>query len=232
MQSTSALYKNIVAGRHWFETKIVIDGVTYTETDIISVSTSTAAFSTDAPNVGGCVSSEINLTMINPSVPIPRMASVIPYVRARNATQSSEWIQKGAFFIDTRSVAKTDANEQLLTIHGYDAMLKSEQYYTDSSLTWPARDTAIVSEIAGKIGVSVDPRNAAIMTRAYTMQFPVNYTLRETLGYIAAMYAGCFIISDVGQLRLVTLWELPAETNYLINEAGFAITFGGDRIIV
>jgi hypothetical protein len=46
------------------------------------------------------------------------------------------------------------------------------------------------------------------------------------------MYAGCFVIDDFGKLRLVTLNGYPEETNYLINTAGLAITFGGDRILV
>jgi hypothetical protein len=46
------------------------------------------------------------------------------------------------------------------------------------------------------------------------------------------MYAGCFIITEVGQLRLVSLLELPPETNLLIDNVGDYIVFGSDRIKV
>jgi hypothetical protein len=46
------------------------------------------------------------------------------------------------------------------------------------------------------------------------------------------MYVGAFIMTDEGKLRLVSILELPPETNYLIDEVGDAITFGGDRILV
>ena len=82
------------------------------------------------------------------------------------------------------------------------------------------------------MGVSVDPRTTAMITQGYTIPLPTGYTLREVLGYIAAMYVGCFIMSDAGELRLVSILELPPETNYLIDQLGDAITFGGDRILV
>ena len=56
--------------------------------------------------------------------------------------------------------------------------------------------------------------------------------MREILGYIAAMYAGNFIMSDDGKLRLVRLNEIGIETHYLVDTAGYVLTFGGDRILV
>ena len=56
--------------------------------------------------------------------------------------------------------------------------------------------------------------------------------MREVLENIAAMYAGSFIMSDTGELLLVTMFGIPKETSYLIDNVGFAITFGGDRILV
>lgn len=56
--------------------------------------------------------------------------------------------------------------------------------------------------------------------------------MREVLGYIAVSNAGNWIITDEGKLLLVKFGDIPAETNYLVEEGGFAITFGGDRILV
>ena len=56
--------------------------------------------------------------------------------------------------------------------------------------------------------------------------------MREVLENIAAMYAGSFIMSETAELLLVTMFGIPKETNYLIDNVGFAVTFGGDRILV
>lgn len=145
---------------------------------------------------------------------------------------ASEWIPKGVFYIDTRESTQNGGGISVLNIHGYDAMLFAEQLYPETSLDFPAVDVDVVNEIAYAMGVLVDPRNATLMTSGYTIPFPSGYTMREILGFIASMYVGSFIISDEGKLRLVSLLELPTETNYLIDNAGDAITFGGDRILV
>ena len=90
---------------------------------------------------------------------------------------------------------------------------------------------AAAQEIADLMGVTIDPRT--VLSTAYTVDYPANdYTLRDVLRYIAAAHAGNWIMTDVGQLRLVTFGEIPAETYYLVTEYGSAITFGGDRILV
>jgi hypothetical protein len=164
-------------------------------------------------------------------VTIPAMAKLLPQVRACNATQQSEWISQGVYYIDTRERTVTEYGESVLELHGYDAMLKAEQMY-NGRITGDSTDIQMVNEIAYQMGVSVDSRTTALMTAAYTIPLPTGYSYREVLGYIASMYVGCFIITDEGKLRLVSITELPPETNYLIDEQGDAITFGGDRILV
>lgn len=231
MQNTSQLYQQIIGQEgHFFESKLVIDGVTYDKSVLVEMETSVAMFS-GTPEIGNAVSGQISVKMLVPSAGIPTMARMEPYVRAKTATQTSEWIQQGVFFIDTREMTKNEDGENVLSIHGFDAMLKAEQMY-NGRITGNSTDIQMVNEIAYQLGVTVDARTTAAMTRGYTIPFPSGYSYREILGYIAAMYVGCFIISDVGELRLVSILELPPETNYLIDQTGAAITFGGDRILV
>lgn len=232
MQTTSALYQTIIAGDHWFETRLIIDGVgTYGETDLFAMSTTHEMFH-NSPTIGSAVAGEITVKMVYPqNVTIPAMAKLLPQVRACNATQQSEWISQGVYYIDTRERTVTEYGESVLELHGYDAMLKAEQMY-NGRITGDSTDIQMVNEIAYQMGVSVDSRTTALMTAAYTIPLPTGYSYREVLGYIASMYVGCFIITDEGKLRLVSITELPPETNYLIDEQGDAITFGGDRILV
>lgn len=157
---------------------------------------------------------------------------VVEFEANADETLTSEWLQQGTYFIDTREITHNDDGLDMLTIHGFDAMLKGEQDYATTNLNWPALDTDIVREIAGKMGVSVDPRTWDIMTDGYMLPLPTSYTLREMLGFIASAYVGCFVMTDVGTLRLVGMTELPPETNLLVDEFGYSIMFGEDRIKV
>lgn len=204
----------------------------YDESMLMSVSTTSSVFGEESPNVGSCVSAEIDVKMLKPLGDIPEMARISPYTRLTDGHRHSEWIQKGVFYIDTREKVEDGSSIEKIQIHGYDDMLKAEQDYPSSVLSWPARDIDVVREIAAFLGVSVDARTVPIINRGYRINYPAGYSCRDTLGYIAAMYAGCFVMSDLGELRLITLYGIPKETRYLIEPAGFAITFGGDRILV
>lgn len=227
MQTVSALYQQIMSGEHYAERKINIAGTDYGEDTIVSLTTTGGLFADGTLSVGSAVSREINLSLWNISTTIPKMAKLIPYYRLSNGTQTSEWIQKGVYYIDTRSV-----DSGLLTIHGYDDMLKAEQIWTpEQSLEFPMPMTQAANIIADIMGVEIDART--VLNSAYTVDYPANdYTLRDVLRYIAAAHGGNWIMSDAGELWLVGLNTLPPETNYLCDEDGDWITFGGDRILV
>lgn len=261
MQTTSLLYRQIMADpRHWFEASVVIgdkgDLITergekilfagtaiivasdspdtgFMEHQLISIKTSLHMFDND-PSLGTAVASEIELEMLNPPGDLPTMAQLVPYVRVCNASAQSEWLRQGVFYIDTREITHNVGGIDILTIHGFDAMMKCDQYWTDSGrLNWSSGtvlDTAMVQEIANIIDVRVDSRTWNIMTDAFRIPPPTDYTLREVLGYIAGAYAGSFVMTDIGELRLVSILEMPEETSLLIDAAGDYITFGGDRI--
>ena len=229
MQTTSALYQALIldpTARK--QVRIVITGVTYGEDQIVSLSTTSGMFAEDTMSIGGAVAKEIDLVLRQPGN-IPRMAQMIPSYRLVKGTQASEWIQKGIYYIDTRS---TDEVTGVMTIHGYDDMLKAEQVWEPAqSLEFPMTMVQAVNVIAQLMGVTLDPRTA--LNQSYTIDYPANnYTLRDVLRYIAVANAGNWIITDDGKLRLVSFGEIPAETNYLVEEDGDAITFGGDRILV
>ena len=241
MQTVSALYNTIIAQtNHWFETRVRINGVYYGETQLMSVTATNRIFASEQPTVGGCLSGELEVKMLAPTVAIPRMAEVRPYVRVTDGTQTSEWIPQGVFYIDTRETTHNDNGLDILKIHCYDAMLKAEADYPSTSTSFPKSDINVVKEIAKTMGLQssitatsgIDSRTLTLMNKNYQIGLPVGYSMREVLGNIAAMYAGNWIMNYEGKLRLITLTELPSETNYLVNNAYEAITFGGDRILV
>lgn len=80
--------------------------------------------------------------------------------------------------------------------------------------------------------VSLDERTVAGLDMGYLIEYPAQYSQQEVLGYVAAMYAGCFVISPLGELLLIRIFDQPPETNCLVDASGDAITFGGVRILV
>lgn len=264
MQNTSKLYRDIMAGDHWFETRLCIGdtgslidhegnritfgklisrtrirAVTsdpdsgYDDRMLVSVTTTHPLFS-GTPSVGNTCSGEIDVQMLKPAGAIPKRAKLSLFVRATDGTRYSEWIPKGVYFVDSRSETPF-GDDTILELHGYDAILKAEADYPElSSLTWPAKDIDVLGEIAGKLGISLDSRVSSIVKKGYEIQYPTGYSCREVLGFIGAMYAGNWSITDSGALMLIPLFGLPNEGGVLVVSASDrrAITFGGDRILV
>ena len=261
MQNTSALYKEIISGEnYWFEvalaigesgrlieehgmvlkfgsTAILVDSggadTAFREDILMSMSTKHSVFSEDYPMVGAAISGEIDIKMIKPVAAIPKRARLAPYVRATDGTRYSEWLPKGIYYIDTREYSKNSNGLDIVTIHGYDAMLLFEQNYpSDNQHDYPLLDTTMVQFLANSIKISVDPRTLTRMNKGYRFGLPLGYSSREVLGIIAASYGGNFVISDEGQLLLIRLCDLPKETNYLVSPIGDVFVFGSDKILV
>lgn len=205
MQAKSLLYTSIFrSGNYTFEPKITINDIDYGQDVIYSLSTDSKIFS-DKPSIGGVYSAVCEFKILSDGLNIPRMAKCVPYYRIKNETQTSEWIKKGEFFIDTRKVSSNNNGISVFEAECYDSMMKANGNYSESSLSWPATDVDVVAEICSQMGVSQDRRNASIMTQGYSIPLPVEYTKRDVLSYIAVMYGANWIMTDDGMLRLVPL---------------------------
>ena len=234
MHTVSDLWRQMLADpAHAVEAKLKIAGVEYGKDKIVRKSLMVYGGLYSTFGIGNCCARQIDFD-IYPQGTIPRQAEIEVYMRLRLGEQVSEWIPKGVFFFSTR---KTDRITGVLSVHGYDAMLKAEETWLDSSYdakTWPMPAATAVADIAARMGVAVDSRT--VLDAAFPVQYPVDdegdMTMREALGRIAVANAGNWTITDEGKLLLVGLNSMPAETNYLITEGGSAITFGGVRILV
>lgn len=233
MQTTSALYKSIVAGEHYFETKITLNGNELTEETILSLERDKPGTNGNVPTVGGAVCSTLQMTIINPSFAIPSKAEIKVYSRARNSTQTSEWLPSGTYYIDTRVRGATDSGIDTLTINAFDAMIKTETDYPDTNHDWPYLDKLVVAEIAQTIGVSVDSRTNGNLTAGYMVELPTGYVMREVLEHIAASNCGNFVITAENKLLFVPLFGLDPEDSisgqYLTPEGSTdALVFGNE----
>lgn len=234
MQEVSARYQSILTGPHAKESRLLVDGTAYGENTIIkgSLKTAIALFAGDTPAAGGAVAGEIAVELLGvASVSVARMAKLEPQVRLVGADgRVSEWVAQGVFNVDKRSYNKQTG---VLTLHGYDKMLATEQWYTGTGNT--ATDITIVNRVCTQVGVTLDDETAAFFRqsgRSYVFTAPRDYTCRELLQAIAGLYGGNWIMTAVGKLRLVLLAGLPTETNYLVDSVGNYILVGGDRIVL
>ena len=236
MQDTSGItnFDAIVgAGDYLVETKLVINDVDYAENEIFSVRTNRQLFTSNNPTVGNAVVGRLDAVIKIPNVEIPTAASIKPYIRVFNSTLTSGWLQKGIFYFYQRWI---DEDSGTMTIVAFDAMFRANQVYPSSALTWD--DThpftwQVAQEIAQTIGVSIGASTMSKMVeKPYLVQFPAQYSMRDVLGSIAAMYGGNFVISNEGLIKLVGFADLPGETYYLVTNAGSPITFGGTRILL
>ena len=227
MQVTSQTYKDIIAGGEYsFEARLSvvvsespISVKTYGMDELFSLSTDSKAFPNE-PEIGGVYSATCEFSLLYDGTTIPRMARVIPQYRVTDGVNTSEWLNKGAFFIDSRSVT-TGNGISVLNAFCYDRMSLANKPYTNSSLLWPAEDTDIVQEIAAALGVGVDGRHGSYINQGYLLDEPgEDATYRDYLSYIGVMYCGCWVISDAGLLLFIPMTGLYEESETLTVTTG------------
>lgn len=234
MQGTTAHYKQLLAGEHYFETKVTIAGTyVFTEHQIVSLSTSTDMIESSSamPSVGNAPSAQIDLELVDESGYfdlIPRMASIEIKIRPvnRNTGDKSDldWIKKGTYYIDTRKIN----NQNVMTIHGYDAMLKADEPMLNSGgqeYTWPWTAYQVLDYIAKKIGVDLDGNlDEDDWLHSYIINYPGygedGYSMRNMIKYIGSMVGANFFINDSNALTMSQLSATNLRTPYIIGTTG------------
>ena len=242
MRKTSDLYKRLLADpAHVKESRLTIGGTVYEQSQIVSLSTSEPLFAEDTMSIGGAVAREIDFAaFLDDSV--PKRAQIIHEVRLKLEDEVSEWLQKGVYYIDTRS---KDPLTGVTTVHGFDAMLMAEkEWIPPAKDEFPMDMKTAVELTAASLGLTIDPRTTFKTGDAYKVDYPVaiadeseeqqalGLSIRQMWRWVAAAHGGNFIINDLGQLRLVPLNALPGNTGYLVTENGRPISFGGVRILI
>ena len=241
MRQTSALYKTLLADPgHIKQSRLIIGGVVYDESQIVTLSTNEALFAEDTLSVGGAIAREIDFAaFLDESV--PKRAQIIHEVRLITSTQASEWLQKGVYYISTRS---KDPLTGVTTVHGFDAMMSAEQEWKPAQTDiFPMPMKEAVEKTAAILHLALDPRNVYKTGEDYKVCYPVadgnaseeeqvkGLSIRQVWRWIAAAMGGNFIINDLGELRLGPVNDATA-TAYLSDENGDAVTFGGDAILL
>lgn len=212
MRSRTTLWDSITRrGNFELETKAKIGNVEYTA---ISAPAIERTLMSSPLSVGNCQAATLALSILTDDE-IAKSSPVVIYGRVNNGTSFSEWKEFGTFLINQRDTSY----EGLVTLNCYDAMLKASQTYVNGSneAGWPKTMSAVVNEIAYRIGVTVDARTGIKNGTDYMVPFPSGLSMLQVLGYIGACHGGNWIITEENKLRLVPLVTSPDETFSVID---------------
>lgn len=212
MRSRTTTWDRITRrGNFELETKAKIGNVEYTE---ISAPGIERTLMSSPLSVGNCQAATLSLSILT-SDKIAASSPVVIQGRVNDGKSFSEWKDFGTFFINQRDTSY----EGLVTLSCYDAMLKANQSYVTGSneANWPKTMSAVVKEIAYRIGVSVDTRTTIKSGADYMVPFPAGLSMLQVLGYIGACHGGNWIITEENKLRLVPLVTSPDETFFVID---------------
>ena len=214
MKQTTQSYKDIFANpNHWAEHQVTINGVTYGLDAIVKLSTPGQLFDTSGPGIGSAVSREMELEFM-PRGTIPAAAKCVVKTRigaideATGFEQWSTWIPMGEFYIDSRAYDETG---EVMKVHCYDAMLKTEYVYldkhmdSDSGASWPKQAREVYQNISADIGVTGSADVIQAIPASWVMPYPGNKTARDLLREIAVALGGNFVVNDSGLLACVRL---------------------------
>ena len=196
------------------ETRVTIGG-TDRSVEVCTAPVINRATMQNGLSVGNVVSATCMLTL-RTSASIARSAAVEVEMRLTDGSTTSEWRPAGTFYISRRT---KDPITGLLTLECYDALLKANAVWTPSAGAWPRSMSAVVSELAPLIGVSVDSRTTLITGNDYVIDEPADgTTVRDVLSDIAACNGGNWIITPSGNLRLVPLKD-AADAGDAVSDA-------------
>ncbi|MEG2429784.1 MAG: hypothetical protein RSA99_05310, partial [Oscillospiraceae bacterium] len=199
MYNVSENFKKLAnANGRTFDVKVDIDGAEYSK-EIVSLNIQKSIQEEQGLTLGTCVAGTLTLEINLKS--ISAKAKIKPYVRFLDDTQNSEWLQLGCFFVDTAPISLGTAS-----ITAFDKMIQIEkQYVKNEKLIMPCPMQDFLAEICKQGGFET-----SFICQPFTLNYqPINYTLREMLGFIASAHGGCGIFDNQGKFTIVNF----ANTN-------------------
>ena len=222
MRYRTQTWKNIVErNRFAMETKLIIDGVEYTD---ISPPIIERAIGSKPLEIGNVISGSLRVNVLASGQFAPG-AEVTVMARIKDRTDTSEWKKFGVFYIDQQPYNPCTG---LVEITAYDALKRAEQIYDTSALSptiWNAPFYVIVEDIAEQLNVGIDPRVRIPDGMGYYLPNPATdgYSILDVLSGMAVCLGGNWIMTDEGLLRLIPLVGLTDYSFKVIDTLGYGI---------
>lgn len=173
-----------------YYSKYIVEGKEYTET-LNNFKFQNMINPNNEITIGNTCASSVTFSIYMPQVSLENKEITI--YEGVKVSNEIKYIKLGTF-----TVSKQTSNGEYTSYEAYDKMYKADMPYS-SDLVFPSTDKAILTEICGKLGISLATN---IVTAHTVSDKPQGYTMREIIGYMA-MLQGCnAVINTDGNLEL------------------------------
>lgn len=179
---------NLLYARYY--SKYLVDGKEYNQT-LNEFKYNNIINPNNSISIGNTCSSSVTFSIYNPEITLENKDITI--FEGVKGDGGIEYVQIGIF-----TVTKEESNGEYTKYTAYDKMYKAEKGYF-TKLTYPSTDKAILEEICTKLGIQL----ATSITNTHTItDKPQGYTMREMIGYMAALQGGNAAINSDGNLEI------------------------------
>ncbi|OIM23359.1 hypothetical protein ATX62_09270 [Oenococcus oeni] len=199
------------ASQRTLDTVVTIDGTDYHTSDITSIAYDGGAFTGDTFSIGSTYENSVTITFSHLVEGFVQGQLVAPKVGVKLVDGTFEYSPLGIFVISDD--IEMDRNNDVTTIKAYDLMCMLEGTYT-SKLTYPAKMTDVIAEIASLSGVPLNSDDIARLPLMNNLAKAITgQTYRNAIGWIAQFYSGFALFDRDGKLTIRTI----NDTDYAID---------------
>lgn len=202
------------ASQRILDIKVVVNGKTYSATDINSLKYGSGAYTGDTFAIGSTYSNSVQIEFSHLIENLKLGMEVLPSIGIKT---SKGYIYEplGVFIIS--SEIKMDRNNNLTSISASDRFCGLEGSYK-SKLAYPAKVLDVIAEICAQSGVETNVDDLARLPHQADLASPITgQTYRKALGWIAQLYAGYATFDRHGLFTIRTI----AEPNYELDPSQY-----------
>jgi uncharacterized protein YfcZ (UPF0381/DUF406 family) len=193
---------------------VTINKIDYKTTDIASISYDAGGYTGDTFGIGSNYENSVTIKFSHLIEGLKPGMTVWPKIGIKTSN-GYEYSSLGLFIVSDD--IQMDRNNDETTIKAYDQMCLLEGTYT-SKLTYPAKMTSVIAEIANLAGVLLNTTDISRLPVQVNLPSAITgQTYRNAIGMIAQFYAGFATFDRDGKLTIRTI----AEPDYTLDPSQY-----------
>ncbi|WP_419755385.1 gp58-like family protein [Lactiplantibacillus plantarum] len=193
---------------------VTINKIDYKTTDIASISYDAGGYTGDTFGIGSNYENSVTIKFSHLIEGLKPGMTVWPKIGIKTSN-GYEYSSLGLFIVSDD--IQMDRNNDETTIKAYDQMCLLEGTYT-SKLTYPAKMTSVIAEIANLAGVLLNTTDIGRLPVQVDLPSAITgQTYRNAIGMIAQFYAGFVTFDRDGKLTIRTI----AEPDYTLDPSQY-----------
>ncbi|RHX76685.1 hypothetical protein D2U09_03395 [Lactiplantibacillus plantarum] len=193
---------------------VTINKIDYKTTDIASISYDAGGYTGDTFGIGSNYENSVTIKFSHLIEGLKPGMTVWPKIGIKTSN-GYEYSSLGLFIVSDD--IQMDRNNDETTIKAYNQMCLLEGTYT-SKLTYPAKMTSVIAEIANLAGVLLNTTDISRLPVQVNLPSAITgQTYRNAIGMIAQFYAGFATFDRDGKLTIRTI----AESDYTLDPSQY-----------